>query len=83
MLELIQVKKMKNIIESIQKSTKYVSDNSRFVKIDYNAIKDFVDQIQSNDIINKHWLCSSPFSILDLKICDIVNFLLMYHSIGY
>lgn len=48
-----------------------------------------INQLEINNLIKntnfdklKHWLSSNPFGIIDLKIKDIINFLVIYDSIN-
>lgn len=59
----------------------YVFENSKSVKINNQKIDEFVHSLDSKKSI--HWLESSPFGILNLNVEEIVNFLLVYHSIGF
>lgn len=71
---------MRNILEKINESTKFVSDNSKYVKINYKQI----DQIlATNDFKStKYWMESNPFGLLDMELREIINFLLVYHTVG-
>ena len=71
---------MGNLLAKIKESTKYVSDNSKYVKINYEKI----DEIVSNGEFSNtsYWLESNPYGILDMGYRDIINFLLLYHTIG-
>lgn len=71
---------MKDILYKIEETTKFVSENSKDVKINYDKLDEI---IKSFDLSNStHWLESNPFGILDIGVKDIVNFLLIYHTIG-
>lgn len=71
---------MSNVLEKINESTKYVSENSKYVKINYDVIDKI---IENNDIKStKYWMESNPFGLLDMELRDIINFLLVYHTIG-
>ena len=71
---------MSNVLEKIAESTKYVSENSKYVKINYDVIDKI---IENNDIKStKYWMESNPFGLLDMELRDIINFLLVYHTIG-
>ena len=71
---------MSNLLNRIKESSKYVSDNSKYVKINYEKIDEIIDGGEFNAI--RYWLDTNPFNILDLNYRDIVNFLLLYHTIG-
>jgi len=71
---------MVDILHNIDESTKYVSENSKYVKINYSKIDDI---IASNKWCEtKYWMESNPFGLLDMELRDIINFLLVYHTIG-
>ncbi len=69
------------LLNKISKSTKYVSENSEYVKINYAELNNFIMKFEYGDIA--HYLKSNPFGIMDLSIETIINFLLIYHSIGF
>ena len=64
----------------IEKSTKYVQENSQNVKINYEKLDEIIKNINLKN--NTHWLISNPFGILDMNIKDIMNYLLILHTIG-
>lgn len=69
------------MLKKIIETTKYVSDNSKYVSINERKLDEFVKSI---DGVNpKHWLSGSPFGLLDLNIETIVNFLLIYEAIDF
>lgn len=69
------------MLNKVLESCKYVVDNAKDVKINSSKIDELVTDMS---IINSsHWLENSPFEILDFDVKDIVNFLLVYHSIGF
>lgn len=67
------------MLENILETSRYVSDNSKYVRINKLAIDELVSNI--NFETTNHWLCSNPFGILDLEISDIINFLIIFDSI--
>ena len=71
---------MSNILEKITESCNYVRDNSTHVKINYKKIDEIIEKMDLSE--NKHWLDSSSLKILDLKVNDVLTFLLVLHSIG-
>lgn len=71
---------MSNLLDKIKDSTKYVSNNSKYVKINYEKIDEILDNGGFCDI--RYWLDSNPFGLLDMNYRDIINFLLVYHTIG-
>lgn len=70
-----------NINDKILTSTKYVVDNSHFVKINKNKI----DELSKNmPIVNdEHWIKYAPFDISKLNEEKIANYLLVMHSVGF
>jgi len=66
------------MLEKIYETSKYVSEHSKYVKINYEVIDQFIDSF--NETV--FWLNSNPFNILDLNYKDIINFLIIYHTIG-
>lgn len=71
---------MSNLLNRIKESSKYVSDNSKYVKINYEKIDEIIEGGEFNTI--RYWLDTNPFNILDMNYRDIVNCLLLYHTIG-
>lgn len=69
-----------NLIDKLNDSYKYVCDNSKCVKINYGRIDDLIDNTDFSKV--KYWLVSNPFEIMNMNVKDIVNFLLIYHTIG-
>lgn len=70
-----------NMLNEILDTCKFVASNSKDVVINNDKIYDFATKIDINK--NVHWLEDSPFEILDFDIDKIVNFLLIYHSVGF
>ena len=56
---------MENILSKINSSTKYVSENSRYVKINYERLNKIIDKLDISKI--KYWLDSNPYGLLDLS----------------
>lgn len=83
-LEEVLIKNMlispKEIVDKVLESCKFVSNNSKYVKINYKKIDEIITSIDLSK--NKHWLESNPFNILDKSSKEIVNFLLILHTIG-
>ena len=69
------------ILENVKKTCQYVVDNSKYVKINYHKLDDFIKCIDCNNL--KNWLMSNPYGLLDLNIEMIINLLLIYESICY
>ncbi len=71
---------MENILSKIHSSAKYVSENSRYVKINYEKLNKIINELDISKI--KYWLDSNPYGLLDLSCEEIIDFLLIYHTIG-
>ncbi len=71
---------MKDILYKVEETTKFVSENSKDVKINYDKLDEIIKDFDLSN--TKHWLELNPFGILDMDVKDIVNFLLVYHTIG-
>ncbi len=69
------------MLENIIKSSKYVMDNAKYVKIDYDKLDDFIQNIDCKNL--KFWLSNNPYNIFELGIDNIVNFLLYFEAIDY
>ncbi len=69
-----------SIIEEMNLSYKYVVNNSIHVKINYTAVDKMIKIIKNSNV--KYWLETNPFGVLDMELEDIINFLLIYHTIG-
>lgn len=68
-------------LEDILDSAKEVACKSKYVTINQNKIKEF---IQNTDIKEStHWLMNNPCDILHLSVEEIVNFLIIYDAINY
>jgi len=67
-------------LHEILDTCSYVSKNSKQVKIDMDRIKLFASNLKAN---NAHWLESSPFGLFDFPTKTIVDFLIIYHAIGF
>lgn len=69
------------MFHKILSSCKFVASESQFVSIHYDSIEKVVKNMKG--VNSKHWLEDSPFGILDFEVEDIVNFLLVYHGMGF
>lgn len=69
------------LIEKLNSSFKYVVENSKHVKINYENIDKIIGDLEKNK--PSFWLESNPFGLLDMSYEDVVNFLLINHTIGY
>ncbi len=69
------------MFEKIVLSTEHVMKNSKYVKINYGKLDDFIKNIECNDL--KNWLLYNPYNLFELDVEMIVNFLLVFESIDY
>lgn len=69
------------MLDSMINKIKFVSDNSKYVKINEEKVLEFANNIK--DIKHGFWLGSSPFNILDLDTRNLINFLLIFESIDF
>lgn len=60
---------------------KYVAQNAKHVKINYDKLNIFADNLNIQN--NIHWLKDIPFGMNKLTTEQMVNFLLIYHAIGF
>jgi len=75
------MKERYNMLNKIKNTCQYVVDNSKYVKIKYSKLDDFINNINSNNL--KNWILYNPYNILELDIETIINFLLFFESIDY
>lgn len=68
------------LIDRLSSSYEYVCNNSKNIKINYSKIDDMIEQIKNSSV--DYWLDSNPYSLMDLKTEEIINFLFIYHTIG-
>lgn len=69
------------MLKKVIESCKYVSNNSKYVKINQARLNEFIGSIKQMQLV--HWLSSSPYGLLELPIDKIINFLLVYESINF
>ncbi len=69
-----------DLIDKLSSSYKYVCDNSKNVTINYTKIDEMINRIESS--LATHWLDSNPFGLMDLDANSLIDFLLIYHTIG-
>lgn len=69
-----------DLTNKLNDSYKYVCDNSKYVKLNYERIDDLINNNDFSKV--EYWLASNPFEIMNMNVKDIVNFLLIYHTIG-
>ena len=69
------------MLDKIIKSCKYVTNNSKSVKINETNLDKFIEKIKK--VETEHWLVFSPYNLLDLPTETIINFLLVYEAIDF
>lgn len=69
------------MLDEIIKTSEYVVENSKHVKINYDNIDKFISDIDTSNL--KNWLLYNPNNILDLDVETLVNILLKFESIDY
>ena len=70
----------KNILNNVIESCKKVSEKSKHVKINFEVLDSVIDNLGISKI--RYWLDTNPFNILELDFRSIINFLIVYHTIG-
>lgn len=69
------------MLDIIKSTCQYVVYNSKYVKINYNKLDEFIKKIDSSNL--KNWILYNPYNILELDIETLINFLLIFQSIDY
>lgn len=69
------------MLDKIKSSCYYVVDNSKYVKINYEKLDEFINGIECKNL--KNWLLYNPYNLLDLDVELIINFLLIFEAIDY
>lgn len=69
------------MLDKIKSTCHYVVDNSKYVKINYAKLDEFISDIKYENL--KNWLLFNPYNLLQLDIETIINFLLIFESIDY
>ena len=69
-----------NIIDRLNNSYKIVCENSKDVKINYQKIDEMLPQIEKGSA--SHWLETNPYNLMEMDTKNIINFLLIYHTVG-
>lgn len=69
------------MLNEVLNTCKYVEQNSKHVKINYEKINELIDELQN--YTNVHYLKNVPYKVYDMDTKDIVNFLLIYDSIDF
>lgn len=70
-----------SMLEKIKASCNYVTENSRYVSINYKKLDEYIKTIDCKKI--KFWLSSNPYNLFDMEIDKIINFMLLFDSIDY
>ncbi len=68
-------------MNQVLETTKFVVQNSRYVKIKKEAIKDFCEKFSESHI--NHWLNEAPFDFNKLNERDKLTFLLIFNAISF
>lgn len=69
------------MINKVLETSRFVVDNAKHVKINYDKAKQLIDELLKFD--NVHYLTKVPYGVYDMSTRDIVNFLLIYDSIDF
>ena len=69
------------MLNKVLETNKFVVDNAKHVKINYNKANELIDELLKFD--NVHYLTKVPYAIYDMSTRDIINFLLIYDSIDF
>lgn len=69
-----------DFIKELNNSYKHVCDNSKHVCINYEKIDQLIDNIDTSTM--RYWLDSNPYEIMNMDLKDLIDFLLIYHTIG-
>lgn len=69
------------MLDNIKSTCQYVVDNSKYVKINYDRLDEFINNIDCSNL--KNWLMYNPYGLLELDVETIINFLLVFESIDY
>ncbi len=69
------------ILNEVLETSKFVVDNAKHVKINYDKARELIDELLNFD--NVHYLAKVPYPVYDMSTRDLVNFLLIYDSIDF
>lgn len=67
--------------DKVLETSKFVVDNAKHVKINYDKANELIDELLKFD--NVHYLTKVPYGVYDMSTRDIINFLLIYDSIDF
>jgi len=68
-------------MNKILDTTKYVVQNSKFVKINHKRLEKFADVFNQGDI--KHWLSVAPFNFSNFSDSDKLHFLVVFDALSF
>src|SRR3989304_9447657 len=68
-------------MNKVLETTKYVVDNSEYVKINQSKITEFCKNFEKSHM--GHWIIQAPYDIKKLKTEDKLHFLLLFNSISF
>ena len=68
------------MLDKISDSFNYISSNFKHININYEVIDKVVEEGNFDNL--GCWLSSNPFGLMDMDLKDIINFLLIYHTVG-
>ena len=69
------------MLNKVLETSRFVVDNAKHVKINYDKVNQLIDELLVFD--NIHYLTKVPYGIYDMDTRDIINFLLIYDSIDF
>lgn len=69
------------MLNKVLETNKFVVDNAKHVKINYDKVNELIDELLRFD--NVHYLTKVPYAVYDMSTRDIINFLLIYDSIDF
>lgn len=69
------------MLSKVLETNKFVVNNAKHVKINYDKAKELIDELLKFD--NVHYLTKVPYGVYDMNTRDIINFLLIYDSIDF
>ena len=69
------------MLDKVLETSKFVVDNAKHVKINYDKANELIDELLKFD--NVHYLTKVPYGVYDMSTRDIINFLLIYDSIDF
>ncbi len=72
---------MNDKLSEILEKCKFVVDNAKHVKINYDKVDVLIDELLKFN--NVHYLTKVPYAIYEMSTKDLVKFLLVYDSIDF